>query len=308
MKLLDRRLVTVGHVLIDLRFRVDKIPKPDEEAEILLERRGVGGSAANVAIVAKRFGLRSSIIAKIGFDHFGRIALDELMKEGVEVSGIKISTRLATGFSLVSIGPKGEIILMSYKGASASLSKEDLSYELLSKADYIHIASLDPNVSREVLKLSKPEALVTWDPGRRVSGLGINALSDIIANVNVVLVNSEESYLLTKMNEPIEAAKMIKKLGPKVVIIKMGEKGAYALIGNKGYKIDPCPVDNVIDTTGAGDTFAAGLIASVARGYEFLDAAKIASVAAAIKVSKLGSHEVPSFNEVIRYAEERGCI
>ncbi|MEM4484970.1 MAG: PfkB family carbohydrate kinase, partial [Sulfolobales archaeon] len=84
-------VVTVGHALVDIRIRVNSFPQPDQESTVLEQRWSAGGSAVNVAIGVRRLGLRSSIIAKVGFDNFGRIIVDELLREGVDTRGLRVS-------------------------------------------------------------------------------------------------------------------------------------------------------------------------------------------------------------------------
>ena len=300
-------VVTVGHVLVDLRFLVDRFPGPDEEARILDEKRGVGGSAANVAIAVRRLGLRSAVIAKVGLDSFARIAVDELLKEGVDISGLKISPLSATGFSVVVRDSQGRIIIYGFKGASEELEPRDVDISLIERARFVHIPSLRPDttlyVAEQAKRLGKE---ISWDPGRVLASLGLDRLRDVIKLVDIVLANKREVALLTGIEDYKRAARVIKSLGPRIVIVKKGAEGAYALSDEGEMELPAFPAPRVVDTTGAGDAFAAGLLVALARGYSLDRALRYASAVAALKVSRLGSHAVPTHSEVLDYAKRYG--
>ncbi|RLF04326.1 MAG: carbohydrate kinase family protein [Thermoprotei archaeon] len=294
-------VVTVGHVLADIRFMVDEFIGPDEEGVILEQSRGVGGSAANVAIGVRRLGLSSAIIAKVGFDSFGRIAVDELMKEGVDISGLKVSFS-STGFTIVIIDNKGQICLYGYKGASEELEPCDINVDIIEKTKYVHIASLRLDTSIEAARKAKEHGkMVSWDPGRVQSKAGLQKLKDLIKHVDIVLANEEEARNITSESDYKKAAEVIGELGPRLVVVKRGARGAYVLSEKECLEVPPLKPPKIVDTTGAGDAFAAGLLVGLARGYELSKALTYASATAALKIAKLGSHETPTHDEVIKF-------
>ncbi|MEO3993874.1 MAG: carbohydrate kinase family protein [Desulfurococcaceae archaeon TW002] len=295
-------LLCVGHALVDIRFLVDKFPQPDEEARILDEKRSVGGSAANVAIGARRLGLQTGLIAKVGLDSFGRMIVDELMSEGVDISGVKISTTLPTGFSVVVRDSEGRILIYGFKGASEDLGIKDVDKELLLGARYVHIASLRPDTTLGILKLlengNKP--VVSWDPGRVLALSGLSKLKPIISQVDIVSVNKREAFYITGESDYVRAAEELRRLGPKIVIIKKGSEGVYLVSDSVTVDMPAFPPEKIVDTTGAGDAFMAGFYSALRRDYDLEEAVRYAVVVASIKVSRLGSHEVPRHEEVIR--------
>ncbi len=298
-------VLTVGHGLIDIRFIVEKFAGPDEESSILRQTRGVGGSAANVAIDVSRLGGRSSTIVKVGLDGFGRIVIDELMREKVDVSGVKVCIG-DTGFTIVIIDGSGKIIMYGYKGAAEKLLPTDIDEQLVSKAKTIHIASLRKDTSIQAAKLAKNyDAKVSWDPGRRLSLMGIDYFKDLLQYVDIVLVNRNEARNLTGINDYKEAANHILEYGPQIVVVKRGAEGIYAKT-KKGeeYDFPAFPVEKVVDTTGAGDAFASGLLLGLVRGYNLRKALIYGNAVAALKTTRLGSHNVPGHDEVIKYIWE----
>ncbi|MEB3756238.1 MAG: carbohydrate kinase family protein [Desulfurococcales archaeon] len=297
-------VVTVGHALVDIRIVVDKLPGPDEEATIREEVRGAGGSAVNVSIDVSRLGGTSGIIAKISFDSFGRIVFEELWKSKVDIRGLRISPIGSTGFSIVAISKTGDITIYGSKGVAETLDPKELDKELISDAKTVHIASLRLDTSIEAANIAKSAgAIVSWDPGRRQAKLGINKLIDLLKHVDIVFLNQLEAKAMTG-HDPDIAAKIIKSYGPKWVIIKLGSKGSL-LYGPKGSrKIPAYKPTRVIDETGAGDAFAAATLLKLVETEDIIEALNYASCVAGIKVSRLGSHNIPDHSEMTQLLRE----
>jgi ribokinase len=291
-------VVAVGHALVDIRVIVDRFPGPDEEAEIRCESRGAGGSAVNVAIDVARLGGRSGVIAKIGFDSFGRIVYEELWRSKVDLRGLRISPSKPTGFSILTIDSQGNIAVYSSKGAAEDLSPQEVDEEVIAEARVVHIASINPEVAVRAAEAARSHgALVSWDPGRRMASLGLKRLTDLLERVDIVFLNRLEAKAMTGL-EPREASKLIASKGPRWVVVKLGPNGAMLRRGEEVVHIPPFRPPRVVDTTGAGDAFAAAALLKLARGDDIINALTYASAAAALKVSRLGSHAMPSPEEV----------
>jgi ribokinase len=306
---MDRRydLVTVGHALVDIRIVVDRFPAPDEEAVVLSQTWGAGGSAVNTAIDGSRLGLRTAVIAKIGFDSFGRIIVDELLREGVDISGLRVSSTGRTGFTIVVIDRDGNIVMYGFKGVAEELEPNEVDNEIISTARYVHIASLRLDTSLKVAEIArKASAKISWDPGRVLAKKGLKELEKMIKSVDIVLVNKVEASAITGLDidKYRESAKILKDLGPELVVVKLGSRGVYAFGDGVDEEVPAVKVDRVVDTTGAGDAFAAGLIAGILRGYSLRKALLYANTVAALKITKLGSHEAPTHKEVVEYIWE----
>ncbi|MCE4614229.1 MAG: carbohydrate kinase family protein [Desulfurococcales archaeon] len=291
-------VVTVGHALVDIRIVVDRLPGPDEEAEIREEVRGAGGSAVNVSIDTSKLGGKSGIIAKIVFDSFGRIVFEELWKSQVDLRGLRISPIGSTGFSIVAISKMGDITIYGSKGVAENFEPWELDRELISDAKAVHIASLRLDTSLEAAKIAKSTgAIVSWDPGRRQARLGINRLRELLPYIDIVFLNKLEAKAMTG-HEPDVAAETIKSQGPRWVVVKLGSQGSL-LYGPKGSKKIPAyKPPKVLDETGAGDAFAAATLFKLVESEDIVDALNYASCVAGLKVSRLGSHNIPDYKEM----------
>ncbi|OYT46853.1 MAG: phosphofructokinase [Desulfurococcales archaeon ex4484_42] len=243
------------------------------------------------------------MIAKVGFDPFGRIAVEELMKEGVDLSGLRVGFG-ATGFSIVIIDKQGRIIIYGFKGSSEELTPQEVDLNIIKNSRHVHIASLRLDTSVRVAKIANELGkTVSWDPGRVLSMTGLERLKEIIRYTDIVLANEEEVRAMTGENDYRVAAKILRSLGPRLVIVKRGPNGVYVYSHEGCFSVASLKPPKIIDTTGAGNAFAAGLITAFFRGYNVKEVVKYAIAAATLKISRLGSHEIPTHSEVINFLQ-----
>jgi ribokinase len=297
-------LVTIGHVLMDIRIFVGEFPKADEEAKTDRLSLGGGGSAANVAVGASRLGVKSGFIGSIGFDTFGRVLLEELEHEGVDVAHVKVDTSTSSGLTVIAINNKGQVIMFGYTGASDKLFPSDLNKEYISSSEHVHITGLSFDTALAAAKIAKKaNVTVSFDPGRLMSKMGLKRLLPLLHYVDQILLNQEEARELTGVIELEKAAKAIIKSGLKMVIIKRGPDGVFAMNHSKSFSVPAYPV-KVVDTTGAGDAFSAGFITAQLEGKNFEDSVEFANATANLKITRVGARALPSRKAVERFLKE----
>ncbi len=291
-------VLTIGHILVDVRVLVDDFATTDRESKIINISNGLGGSAANVACGIVKLGGKASVIGKIGMDSFGRLAVDELIKYKVDISGVRVSMTDPTGFTIVLVNQNGNVIMYGFKGAAEKLSPDEILSSFFKDVNFVHIASLRMDSSVKAAKIAKEnKAFVSFDPGRVLSRQGSDYLKKIFRYIDVLLVNHEEAELLTGLKDFKRAAKKLHEEGVKNVIVKLGSKGVYSLTEREEIFVEAYKV-KAIDTTGAGDSFASGLITMLGEGANMYDSIKFANAVAAIKVQRLGAQQIPTRDEV----------
>jgi ribokinase len=297
-------LVTIGHVLMDIRIFVGEFPKADEEAKTDRLSLGGGGSAANVAVGASRLGVKSGFIGSIGFDTFGRVLLEELEHEGVDVAHVKVDTSTSSGLTVIAINNKGQVIMFGYTGASDKLFPSDLNKEYISSSEHVHITGLSFDTALAAAEIAKKaNVTVSFDPGRLMSKMGLKRLLPLLHYVDQILLNQEEAREFTGVIELEKAAKAIIKSGPKMVIIKRGPDGVFAMNHSKSFSVPAYSV-KVVDTTGAGDAFSAGFITAQLEGKNFEDSVEFANATANLKITRVGARALPSRKAVERFLKE----
>jgi ribokinase len=288
-----------------MRVMVDEKVGTDGFNKITDLSYGVGGSAANVSIGMTRLGGSCTLVGKVGLDTAGRMVVDELLREKVPVEHVKADLVKKTGLTIIIIRKKGEISMYGEKGAAEELQSDDVLAIKPTGCDSLHIASLRMDTSIAAAEMARRAGLyVTFDPGRELVSRGIEHIKPIFKHLDLLLLNLREATALTAIVDPERAAAALQRLGVSNVVVKMGGKGAF-FRGVEGDFFVPALKVKAVDSAGAGDAFATGFLFSLGNGEGYRDALEFASAVAAMKVMKLGAHEIPTLRAVREFMSER---
>ena len=262
--------------MLDVSAVIGSSILPGVETRATISTQG-GGAAANVASWLSVSGTPAYLIARVGDDAAGQTVLAELDKYGVEHSQTIIPD-VNTGVVIVLVDALGERTMFPDSGANSGLSLADLPPLDEITAVYLSGYPLVNPKSREgaldILRSVKERGLpVIFDPSTVgvLLEVGLSQVREWLALVDVVILNEEEAHFLSGKKNPIEAAAELLKSTP-LVVIKRGGNGALAQArGSSVVQISAIEAV-VVDTTGAGDAFAAGFILVWANGGELVDA------------------------------------
>ncbi len=292
------KFIAIGNANIDITVFVDRIPDQDEASEALAATISAGGSASNFAMALAGLGMDVSIISSVGDDPLGKIYLHTLEARGVDISHIKIAEGRRSGL-VVILNVLGENRRMiESPGANEELLPSDIinRRDLLKAADIVHMASVRIPIAETVIKEKEG---VSWDPGSRIIMNNREDVWKLLNGVERLFLNLKEAKMLSGEENPERAAHMIAREGPKEVFIKMGARGSLAWIDGEKCFVRAIPV-NVVDTTGAGDVFAAAYLAARAKGFPPGKSIRLANAAAALTISRPGtSYGLPVWDEVV---------
>ncbi len=221
------------------------------------------GGSVNYFSTAASFYTTVQIVAVVG-DDFPKTHLEWLSRRGIDVTGVQI----APGKTFHWVGTYDHN-LNEAKTLSTALNVfaefDPKLKEQHRKASYVFLANIDPTLQKSVLNQVENAQLVACDSMNFWITSKLEELKETLARVDILSVNEGEAYLLSGDKNIIRAAKYIRNLGPKVVIIKRGEYGAM-LFTELGTFIAPAfPVEKVVDPTGAGDSFAGAFLGYLAR-------------------------------------------
>lgn len=293
-------VIAVGNANVDIIMYVDKVPSADEAVEAQDAVISAGGSAANYAVALSRLNVRSGFIGRIGKDNFGDFIKNEFIREKVDISRLKVDDKHPTGKVFIIVEKDGSRRMIAYRGANAYVSKNDLDESYISKAKILHAASIRKKLAEDIVKIIlKYNVAFSYDPGSIVCKYCLKELLNILKYVKILYLNLRELECLTGSKDP-ESASQLLKYGPRIVVVKMGSKGSYIVFSDARIRVPPYKPKQVVDTTGAGDVFAAALTASLLKGYSLWDSALFASIAAGIKVSRKGARNgIPYEHEII---------
>jgi sugar/nucleoside kinase (ribokinase family) len=284
------RIVVLGDVMVDVVVRPSGPLAPGSDAPAVIRFHG-GGSAANTAAWLAEAGAESVLVGRVGDDERGRNARDELRAVGVEAA-LAEDPELPTGTCLVLVGHDGERTMAPDAGANDGLSDTDLTDELLVSAAHLHVAgyALLRAGSRTAARSAIARALrcgmtVSVDPSS--AALLSPEFLDYADGAGLLLPNAEEARALSGEGDAGEAARVLTSRFGEVVVT-LGAEGALWTDGRSSVRCEAVPVEAVVDSTGAGDAFAAGLLSARVDGAEPAEALAAGARLAAVAVARPG--------------------
>jgi len=282
----DFDVLTAGEALVLLAAEA---PGALEEVERF--RRFSAGAELNVAIGLARLGLRVGYLSRVGDDAFGRFLAGVLEREGLSRELVDIDPSRSTGFMLKSRAADGADPSIDYyrRGSAASaMDQGDLARVTPAGARHVHLTGILPALSAGCRELAFALAANTRAAGRRLSfdpNLRprlwrsttdmVDTLNALAADADLVLPGLAEGRALTGFDTPADIASFYLDRGAGAVVVKLGAEGAYCA-DRTGLRatVPGVVVDRVVDTVGAGDGFAVGVISGLLDGLALTDAAR----------------------------------
>ena len=264
--------------------------KSDDEVNVDKLHVFLGGSASNFVTFLSELGLNTGILAKVGNDKFGEIVRSEVSNKGVDVTRL-IQIKGRTGMAFIAVDDEAERSIYTYMGANAdfNLEKADITY--IKSLDILHITGMYYEVVDEASKHAK---MVSFNPGSLLSSFGLKKLNQIIKRTHFLFLNKKEVELLTKMNIE-DGIRFIRGLGVPIIVVTMGKEGANVYTPEEIIKSSAESV-KALDTTGAGDIFAAGFLASYIKDQSLRKCLNYANHVAAQSVEKIGGTQITISN------------
>ncbi len=306
-------LVTMGRIGVDLYPEQIGVPL----AEVRTFRKMLGGTATNVAVAAARLGRRSAVITKVGDDPFGGYIRGALREFGVDERFVGTDA-LRTPLAFCEIHPPDDFPLLFYREPSApdlQLTVPDLDAGAVREAGIFWVTgtglSVEPSRSTtlEALTWRDGETIVDldWRPMFWVRPLESGGLkgSDpsalyraAVERSTVAVGNAEEAAVAVGEGEPLEMARRLLELGPRLAIVKLGPRGVLAATAEQHWVVPPVPVD-VVNGLGAGDAFGGALCHGLLSGWDVERIVRFANAAGAVVASRLGcADDMPTAADV----------
>ncbi|MEM1598372.1 MAG: carbohydrate kinase family protein [Pyrobaculum sp.] len=300
-------VVSIGNLNFDVYLRVAELPGPDENVEVIDLYTGGGGSAANFAVAAVRMGLGARFIGAVGEDPMGEISLRELKTEGVDVSYVKRIPGVRSGVVVVLVHQDGTKRMLSYRGANLGLTPADLTNDKFVGARHVHLATGRTELILKAKELAgQVGASVSVDGGTALAKKGLEVVKAVVEGVDVLFMNHVEAKILANSHDHKSAVeKLAKELSVRELVVTLGPRGAVAYDGRRLLHVDAFRL-NAVDTTGAGDCFAAAYVSMHLRGRDVYEKLVFANAAAAIKVTRPGARSSPRYEEVVAFLESLG--
>lgn len=306
------KIIGMGNALVDVLVRIDddslleKLHLPKGSMQLIQEdtlseirkytsgmkiHRSTGGSAGNTVCALAALGANPGFIGKVGQDETGAFFGDTLRQRGV--NALLATCDLPSGIASTFISTDGERTFGTYLGAAATLRAEDLSRKMFAGYNYLYIEGYllqDHDLMLRAVQLAKEEGLqVCLD---MASYNVVEAERDffdqlIVKYVDIVFANESEALAYTGKT-PHEA---LEEIASKcsIAVVKTGKEGSLVKKGTEVIQLLSCPVDNVLDTTGAGDFYAAGFMYGLTCGYSLEKCVQISTILATVVIQEVGT-------------------
>ena len=256
-----------------------------------------GGDANNQAAVLSRLGHKTCLLGCVGDDFVGKFLLDRARDDGVDVSRVCVLPGVQTAANNILIGANDKRVYTISKNRTSrsELSGEQIDHDAIRAARAVSIGSIfvHPKLDRDLcglLTLAKENGAVTAaDVCPSGEACSLEPLKDAVAKLDFLFANEGEAKYLSGEDTPDAMADYFLGLGVGTVIVKLGARGS--LVKNAAERIfqPAIPTKNVVDTTGAGDCFAAGFLSGVLRGGSLAECARFATACSSLTIQKVGA-------------------
>ncbi|MEZ4757621.1 MAG: PfkB family carbohydrate kinase [Flavobacteriales bacterium] len=248
------QLITVGTVAFD------RIETPFGVAE-----RTVGGAATYISLAASVFLDKMGLVSVVG-DDFPQATMDQLRQRGVDLQGLEILKGKESFFWAGRYHYDMNTRDTLETRLNVLLELDPKLPEAYRQAPYVMLGNLDPGVQEKVLdQMAERPALVVMDTMNFWMDSALEKLKQVIARVDILTINDAEARQLSGEHSLVRAAERILAMGPKYLVVKKGEHGALLFGAGRVFFAPALPLEDVVDPTGAGDTFAGGFIGYLAR-------------------------------------------
>lgn len=294
----------VGQCCIDYVARIDRYPEPDSKCEFKELAVGGGGPVATALVALSRWGLSCAFAGVCGDDPFGAVIRESLEKEGVDARRLISRTGGASQFAFIATEPGvGRRTVFWRRPTGDPPRPDEIDHSLVRSARALHTDGLFADASlaaaREARRAGVP---VVVDAGSLRDGM-----IDLARTSDYFIASEKFAREIAGAEDPIGACRKMQELGPRVVAVTLGSRGYVASFDGRVIE-RPAYEADVVDTTGCGDIFHAGVTYGVVRGWDIDKSLGFAAWAAARASTRLGGRDgIPTRDEIGAMWQGRGA-
>ncbi len=248
-----------------------------------------GGSGGNVAEGIARLGHTVRFLGVLGDDEGGQMLMRAFESAGVDTSCIRVEKGQRSAACFIAVDRRGQRMIFSLGGVAVYDQAADIAAGQLAGVKFLYIADAYQDVARAAVSRLEPGARVVFNPGGLMAASGKENLRLILERTDILIVSRVEAGALTGCPDPEQACQILAGIGPQAVLLTLGERGVLVVDKKNSILVPSVPVEQVVDTTGAGDAFSAGLIAGLLEGLTLERAARLGCAVAAHKIQHFGS-------------------
>ncbi len=257
-----------------------------------------GGDALNEAVLLSRFGKRVELISRLGKDEAGHRVLGYIRENGISADSVIVEEGLDTSVNIVLVDKKGErYFLTNPNGSQRKLEEGDLMPYLDSAGDIVSFASMFISTSLDIPAMtrvfrrikSRPGRILAVDVTKTKHGERLKDLKELMPYIDYFFPNEEEAALLTGTDDAYVNGELFVKAGVKCAVIKRGRQGCLICTEKEMIEVPAFPVVDCVDTTGAGDSFAAGFLWALSENYSLADCGRFGCAVSSCSVECVGA-------------------
>jgi sugar/nucleoside kinase (ribokinase family) len=290
-------ILCLGQIVFDILVQpIDEKIFERDTTRVKLINFANGGDALNVAVVASRLGNDVGFCGKIGDDAQGTYLIDKMKEFGLSTDGVIVTPDAPTSTAVALIRNAGARNFLFNGGATLTFAYEDIPKQVVIDKDIIFVGGtftmplFDGEGARKLFKEAKEMGKITaMDTTYDSSGQWMKTIEPCLEYLDYFMPSEEQARDITGKDTAEEMGKVLRDKNVKNVIIKMGSEGVYVLNDDINALFPPPPVEEVIDTTGAGDSFVAGFLTGINRGMEVVESIELGQAVAARCICGLGA-------------------
>lgn len=297
--------LVLGAAAMDVFVQVPRFAQADEIIFPDAVRRLPGGSGANVAAAMACLGISTAFAGTVGEDDAGKEILQAFQKVGVDCRYISTVMGKNSGGAFIAVNPQGERLMYSLGGTALIMEPDNLEEIPFEQFHSLYVGESMPEVALRAMKRMKAAGgRVYFGPGGMYCSAGKEALSKLLPLTDMLFLSIAELHMLEAGGE---YAEVLYELRQKVkqIVLTCGAQGARCICQDSEIYQPAFPVQS-FDTTGAGDAFAAGMIAGITRGKDIPHALELAAACAALTITAQGARAGVSLAGAERFLREQG--
>jgi ribokinase len=291
-------VLALGDVNVDIIAHFAEYPAKGEDALANSSEIHFGGSAANTSVALSRMGVATRLITRVGCDPWAERAEHFLGCEGVDLAGLQRDPTVMTGLMYIIVTPDCERTILGFRGANVRTDPTQIDGAQFLGARHFHLSAYsllaEPqrSAAMQALEMASRNGLTTSvDPGTTVPRAALDEVRILLPRIDILLPNLAEAQHLTECSAPEDCARALLGAGIKAVAVKLGRDGCLVGDNERLVRVPPFPV-RARDSTGAGDSFAAGLILGYLGGLSWQSAGVLANALGARAASQVGGGAV----------------
>lgn len=291
------KVVSLGIHILDILGRyVTRIPEGQHVDLIEEIRLTVAGTAAGTSVDLAKLGAEVYTMGAIGQDELGNFVVDTMRRYGVNTDNLVRKSGVQTSATMLPIRPNGERPALHVLGANAELSLDDINWDIIAEADYLHfggtylLAKLDGEPTAQILKFAKEHNTVTTlDMIALQRDDLLQILEPALPYIDYFMPGLEEARMICGLQDRKDIINFFLDRGVGHTVFKMGGQGSS--IAARGMDEIRIPAYNVpvVDSTGCGDAYCAAFIVGLSKGWSLEEAGRFASAASGLVITGLGS-------------------